>query len=228
VLLAGVYLFYLAIPQTIGGFALINEDHTLLDVEGRPGGNVPEVPLAELTSLVREWLRAAPWLDDGGTWSDTGDLLLLAAHAEGREETQRLALLRDARDAYQKALEDNPANPRAWSALATAVFELGGGADKVLPLLEMSLATGRHETIIVLSRLDLAFDFWGDADSQMRAELDDQIRLAGRISPMGLARLAQNHLMIDTVRNALSLEPDRLAAFDLAYDRLNAVPGLGL
>jgi hypothetical protein len=218
-LLGGVALVYLSVPETIGGFALIDEDHSLIDVEGRPGGGVPQIPLSELTLLVEHWWRAAPWLNEGATWSDTGDLLMEAARAT-TDDTLRIETLQQARTAYRNALERSPANPRAWSMLASATFELGGGANEVIPLLEMSLQTGRHETILVLARLDLAFDFWGDTDSQLRAELDDQIRLAGRISPTGLARLARRHFMVETVRDALSLEPDLLGEFDLAYERL--------
>ena len=219
-LLGGLYLIYLAIPQTIGGVILIADDRTLVDVQGRVGRRVDATPLPELNHIIARWWRASAWLDNTDTWTSTGDLLMTAARESLKNEAVRNDALRLARTAYRNALLRSPANPLAWCMLATAEFELGGGVEQVVPLLEMSLETGRHETILVMTRLDLAFDFWGDLDSQSHAEIDDQVRIAAKISPDQLARLTQRHFMFTTVRTALSLDPDLLARFDEAFAKL--------
>jgi hypothetical protein len=65
---------------------------------------VPQVPLVELDRFIVHWQKAAPWLDDGATWSDAGDLLMLAARATTNDAARRSETLRSARAAFRNAL----------------------------------------------------------------------------------------------------------------------------
>ena len=135
-LAGGLFLLYLAWPQTVGGLLLVSQERTL---DGLAGARyTPPLTSAGLVQAVANWRAAAPRLDDCDTWTGLGDVLTAAARGADAASGLRDALLREAIAAYRKALALGPANARAWTMLTAARLEYDATPAELIPLLPVS------------------------------------------------------------------------------------------
>ncbi len=214
--LAGALLVSMALPRTVGGFALLRGNHVYDALQaGR------EAAVDDLERLVESRENALASRNDAALWSELALATLALARALGEDEAARHdALLQASIEAGRQSLRLNPANGYSWVRLAQArVF--GTGTDEAtVRALEMALRTAPYDRQIVFPKIELCLLLWSRLDEEMRALARAQMHYALNRDEVRLVKLAKRYLAAPIVRQALSSVPDHLRRFDERYAKL--------
>jgi hypothetical protein len=122
-------------------------------------------------------------------------------------------LLEETAISLRGGLARSPANAYAWMRLARVEALLGGPPERFTGALEMSYMTGRHEPLLYLPRLSLAFRHWDRLDHEVRQLTEWQIREAWKEMPDRFFAFVVRRRATVIVSRALRSSPDDLEAF---------------
>lgn len=213
--LTGALLVSMALPRTIGGFALLRGDRVY---DAMQAGR--EVSVSDLERLVESREAALASRNDAALWSELGLATLALARALDDQASRRDALLLTSIEAGRQSLRLNPADGYSWIRLAQArIFETGPDEETVRAL-EMALRTAPYDRQIVFPKIELCLLLWSRLDDEMRALAQAQMHYALNRDEVRLVKLAKRYLAAPIVRQALSSVPDHLRRFDERYARL--------
>ena len=99
---------------------------------------------------------------------------------------QRDRSLNIAAETALEAVSRAPMNPAAWLRVATVRQSLGQTPEAVLPMLMMSVYSGRVEPTLLMLRLRMLHGMQNDMDPDQRRVVVDQTLLAWRLAPTEL------------------------------------------
>jgi hypothetical protein len=106
--------------------------------------------------------------------------------------------------AGEESVRRAPAKPRAWLRIARLRAYLGQADAQVIAPLKMSILTGRVEPTLLLSRLQLAYDYLPRLDPETRSLLRDQTVMAWRVNERSFRDyLRDGRIDIESVRGVL-------------------------
>ncbi len=217
-LAAGLFLVLAGLPRLIGGVQLIDQD-LFMPRFARWIPDAPPPPPSEVAEAGERWRRAALHFRDGALRAELGDIRL-AQWREARDPEFKAAALEAAIQAYRDAVRQYPAQPRAWTQLANALYYRDGPGPVENALLKMAIRTGAGEPSLVIARIDLGFANWKFLDGEARALVEQQIVFAARWRPRDLADYALRRFRLKSIREALKPVPDALRRFDDAWRSL--------
>ena len=162
---------------------------------------------------------AADWVGDGQVLTDEALALLLAGADDGNDGAVRdraIALL-------EAGLARKPVAPHAWARLALARLRRSGPGPASLAAVRQSIYTGPYVGELALLRIALLMRHQG-LDTQTRAMLGQQIRLAWLAAPKRLIALAKQAGAPLVFNKALARDPEALVRFEAGLRR-PAPPG---
>jgi hypothetical protein len=149
------------------------------------------VPEPELLGLLASRELALRWVEDRETHNERGTALTSLAFAQA-ENAAGTAMLERAADAIRAGLAVAPADPRDWMQLGYLLVLLEGDlTPEAARAFLLSMRTGAwQDPDFLRRRLFWALAHLAFYDELERRWLDQQIRLAWRVIPGGLADLA--------------------------------------
>jgi hypothetical protein len=185
-LLLGVLILSLAVPRVLASALLAARDPVVERMLA--GAHVPE---PELLGLLASRELALRWVEDRETHNERGTALTSLAFAQA-ENAAGTAMLERAADAIRAGLAVAPADPRDWMQLGYLLVLLEGDlTPEAARAFLLSMRTGAwQDPDFLRRRLFWALAHLAFYDELERRWLDQQIRLAWRVIPGGLADLA--------------------------------------
>jgi hypothetical protein len=190
---------------------------------GSPASREPAVarPPAsdDLGDLAARLSASLHWVRSGLALKQLGlaELALAEGAAAGSASPEELR--RAARQHLAAGLAVAPADPVAWSGLASVSLAEGGATEAAARALVLSLLTGPHEPAIFWQRLDLCLALWPAVAESDRSLVLEQLRQAWAAAPEKLAALARQRDAAAAVRTALATQPAALKRFDAMIAR---------
>ncbi len=140
-----------------------------------------ELPAGSRESLQQKALESLALHEHQHYWNG----LSLLYYLQGGDGSQPLYLQRDSFeqsvDATRRSLELAPIQPRTWLYRALALGWLSFRDIGISDGFKMSVYTGRVETALLISRLQLGYSRLGQLDEEARGLLRDQTLLAWRL-----------------------------------------------
>lgn len=111
------------------------------------------------------------------------DLLASAALSPGLKtpEPQRTEWLKQARDDLKRGLSNDPARPAEWLSLASVGEALDGSSRELVPMILMSIHTGRMLSNLWPARMRLILSNWGYFTEEEKTRLNDYVVMTWRL-----------------------------------------------
>ncbi len=207
----GAGLLYLALPRTVAALLRLPGNPVLTRVQERK-----PVDNRGLETLIASRKRALSWAESGPDAALLGlGQLLRASESKGARGYDQ-ALVAEAIASLRDGLALGPADPRAWARLAYADLVANGVSASVARALEMSLDTAPYDPRLLAVRLELCLWAWPYFAPEVRRLVDEQIRLAWRLTRPELIVIARHTGRENVVRAALSDD----AAERVEFERL--------
>ena len=153
-----------------------------------------ELPAGSREPLQRKALESLALHEHQDYWNGLSLLYFL----QGGDGSQPLYLQRESFEqsieATRRSLELAPVQPRTWLYHALALGWLSFRYIGISDAFKMSVYTGRVETALLISRLQLGYSRLGQLDEEARGLLRDQTLLAWRLRPnSGIMALKQGN-----------------------------------
>ncbi len=203
----GLVTVGLAMPRLVAAVILLPGDAIVWEI--RHGLPVA----AEELGIAADTRRTARRLSDGKLELELGRILLRIGRTREFTGSDGSTALDEAEVVLRDGLAASPADAYAWIRLARTKALLGEPPERFAGALEMSYLAGRHEPLLYLPRLSLAFGYWDRLDDETRRMSEWQIRQAWKEMPDELFELATTHRATVIVARALRRSPDDLQAF---------------
>ena len=186
-LLLGGLILWLAVPRVLASAWLALRDPVLEQMDG--GEPVSE---AELLGLIASRELALGWVEDRETHDQRGTALAELAFRGDLQGAAGTVALERAVAATRAGLAAAPADPRDWMQLGYLLVLLDGEPNRpAAEALLLSIRTGPFQAPEFLRRrLFWSLAHWELYDQEERRQVDEQVRLAWRTAPGGLADLA--------------------------------------
>ena len=228
-LVGGLLLLGLSVPRTVVAVIGLPGDVWLDRLQDREWldriQDREDLDPEQLEVLIGTREAALKWVDS----SDLRNDLALASlwHAIDTQTLNKFdeddghnrAVLQPSIDMLHDSLRLGPSDPYGWHQLAFAEFYAGGISEATLRALEMSIRTGPNEPRLRFERLELALICWPALDPDLRALVEDQIRIAWSLRWHRVVHRALRTDRAVAVRKALSGSRDALIEFEEGYDR---------
>jgi hypothetical protein len=210
----GLVLVGLGMPRLIASTAM---------PPGVPASREPAVgrlPVTkDLGALAARLSTSLHWVRSGWTLKQLGLAELVLAESAAAGSASPTELRRAARQHLSAGLAVAPADPVAWSGLASADIAEGGATVPAARALVLSLLTGPHEPTIFWQRLDLCLALWPAVAEPDRSPVLEQLRQGWAAAPERLAALARQRNASAAVRAALATQPASLQRFEAMIAR---------
>ena len=114
----------------------------------------------------------------------------------------------------RQALVRSPADAYGWTRLAYLLVQSGGATEAVAQAIGHALATAPYEPRLMVPRLALAMLLRDHLSAESWALLPEMFRAAWATEPTALTHAAKIGFFTSDVREALSVQPDALNAFE--------------
>ena len=163
-----------------------------------------ELPAGSHESLQQKALESLALHEHQDYWNG----LSLLYYLQGGDASQPLYLQRESfeksADAARRSLEMAPVQPRTWLYRALALGWLSFRDISISDAFKMSVYTGRVETALLITRLQLGYSRLGQLDEEARGLLRDQTLLAWRLQQKNvITALKQGNLDFRRVSSLL-------------------------
>lgn len=214
-LAVGFVLVGMGLPRFMAGVALGPQDQTLRDIaDGKP------VARSLVIDTVSSRETALGWLDTAGIHADLGLLYMVQAAeaADRRAAAGRADLLGAAVVHQRRALELAPRRAFVWARLAQSRNAIGQSAG-MAAILERALSLAPYEGALLIPRIDVALAHWGSLPPALKSRFREQIRLAARWRPTGLAGIVRARFAQNRIVEMLADDPRLMRRFLHAYSR---------
>lgn len=169
----------------------------------------PSLATDDLRTLVVSRKQALSWYPSGQAYLE---LALAEIQLSARDEERAAKYLQDARFHLEQGLKRKPADPYAWTQVATLAALTQESQDRINSALTMAFAIAPYDPKLIIPRLGVALTVWPLLKPSLQQQVLEQVRLAWR-TPRTLDRRPQ---MQDFIRK--QREQRRQALVQIALD----------
>lgn len=213
-LICGLTLLGLGVPSFMAGLHLDPHGQTLKNIAD--GKNFSP---ALLERTIESRKAAMSWGMRAQSYSDLGVLYLAKAGLKKNSAQARAALIRQSIEVQRNALARAPGDAYGWTRLAQGLVRHNDASKSPEAVLRFSLALAPYERALILPRIDMALLRWRRLPPALKKQFQDQLRLAAKWAPTGLARVARARFSLNLVMDALRTRPRLMQRFIYAYSR---------
>ena len=153
--------------------------------------------------------------------------LVRLEHLQRRAELDGEVALAEARSEVAKAkaeleaaLARAPARPHFWLRRAYADLMLGVAEPEVGPILVQARRTAPTRRQMIFRRIELSLLAWPALTPGVRRDLAQDLRLAWRLYPPGVAKRARMSRRVEALRDALAGDAEALSRLEKELQRL--------
>ncbi len=210
----GLILVGMATPRLVAGLLVAPYDDELREMAK---GHPVEGQVLAAAGLAYE--DALAWHDEANAAAELAGInYVLARHLGFGGDAGRLYLERTLA-AARRAVAGNPALPYAWLQIAIALEALEGPSPKAVAALIQSMRRAPYQPRLAVLRAGLALKVWPLLDAEARALAGQQVLLAAKVDPAGLAGVVPSPALWRVAQDILLTDPALLVAVEAARRR---------
>jgi hypothetical protein len=208
---------YLAWPRLQGAYRFIP-----VDIAIRRYYQTSEIPTERLPVLVRFSQEAIELHDHYRFHNRLSVLHWLRAIDPLTPALERRGEYVAAESEARIALTTNPADPHAWSRLATIRWILHEEPEDIIRPWKMSIFTGRITAPLISSRVELGLAFFDQLDDEAIHMLRDQLLLGWRMQAGSLVKvIAARDRSLQKTRSLIDrIDPEAMAELEEWIERI--------